>query len=308
MSEKIKLIAVSGPTASGKSALAEYLAERFGGEIISCDSMQIYRTLSVGTAKPTETDRQKTVYHMIDIADPDEEYSCSDYATAVKDIISDITNRKKMPIICGGTGLYLDSVINPTDFSSAPGDEEFRKSLDGKTNAELYEELLKIDPKSAEGSHENNRKRNIRALEIFRTTGKTKSEWDSASRTAESPYLLAHITLISSDRSFLYSRIEKRVDQMMSLGLLDEAKSIDFAKCRTAAQAIGYKEFIPYINGDSDIQSCIDNLKKGTRNYAKRQLTWFSRYKNAKALDISVLTKDELFDEAEKYIKDVLNV
>ncbi len=307
-SNKIKLIAISGPTASGKSRLAEHLAQRFGGEIISCDSMQIYKTLDIGTAKPTKSDRQNNVYHMVDIVDPCDEFSCSDYVGMARDVICNISCRGKLPIICGGTGLYLDSVINPTSFSSAPSNDLFRRAMQEYSDDEIYEMLLKIDPESAANSHVNNRKRNLRALEIHETTGITKTQWDRQSRNAESPYQLAHITLISSNRDFLYERINSRVDEMIENGLLEEVQSIDFENCRTAAQAIGYKEFIGYLEGNAGLEECAGELKKATRNYAKRQLTWFSRYKDAFRIDISEVPQDKIQALSDEYISKKLEI
>ncbi len=287
--KKIKIKVITGPTASGKSAMAERLALELGGEIVSCDSMQIYRGLDIGTAKPTKDEREKIPYHMIDIVDADREFSCADFVVLANKAIEDIASRGKLPILCGGTGLYVENILYPTDFSTAGADEEYRKSLDVYSNHELFMMLAEVDPESAEANHENNRKRVARALEIYHLTGIPKSEWDKRSRTKESTYDAEHISLFASNREYLYERINKRVDFMMEAGLLDEARSIDFEKCKTASQAIGYKELRGYIEGVISLDEAVENLKRSTRNYAKRQLTWFSRYKTAEFLDICKL-------------------
>ena len=284
--EKIKLTVITGPTASGKSAMAECLALETGGEIVSCDSMQIYRGLDIGTAKPTLEERARVPYHMLDIVDMEEEYSCADFVQAANAAITDIASRGKMPILCGGTGLYVENILYPTEFSTAGADEEYRRSLEVYTNSELYQMLKEVDPESAAANHENNRKRVARALEIYHLTGITKSEWDRQSRKKESPYEVRHISLMASDREYLYERINLRVDKMMSEGLLEEAKLVDFERCKTAAQAIGYKELHGYLEGEITLEEAVENLKRSTRNYAKRQLTWFSRYKSAEFIDI----------------------
>lgn len=283
---KTEIILVTGPTASGKSALAERLALENNGEIVSCDSMQIYRGLDIGTAKPTHEEQKRVRYHMIDIVDADAEYSCADFVKDAKAAIEDITSRGKLPVLCGGTGLYVENILYPTDFSSAGCDEEYRRSLDIYTNHELYEMLSRVDPESAAANHENNRKRVARALEIYHLTGIPKSQWDRQSRTRESEYLTRHISLVASDREYLYQRINRRVDMMIEAGLVNEARKIDFERCKTAGQAIGYKELRGYLEGSISLDEAVEELKKSTRNYAKRQLTWFSRYKNAEFIDI----------------------
>lgn len=284
--KKTKIILVTGPTASGKSALGEKLALENNGEIVSCDSMQIYRGLDIGTAKPTKEEQERVRYHMIDIVGVEEEYSCADFVRDAKIAIEDIASRGKLPILCGGTGLYIENILYPTDFSTAGSDEEYRRSLEVYTNHELFEMLCKVDPESAAANHENNRKRVARALEIYHLTGIPKSQWDRQSRTRQSEYEAEHISLVASDREYLYARINRRVDLMISAGLVEEAKSIDFEKCKTAGQAIGYKELRGYLEGEISLEEAVENLKRSTRNYAKRQLTWFSRYKNAEFIDI----------------------
>lgn len=281
----MKIIAIVGPTAVGKTALAIDLARELDGEIISCDSMQIYRGMDIGTAKPTKEEMATVPHHLIDIKNPDEEFSCADYAILAKEAIKDIVSRGKTPIFCGGTGLYLDSVIEIESFSSGVKDEEFRKELESyarEHGAEaLHNMLREIDPESAEAIHMNNIKRVIRALEIYKCTGIKKSQWDKESKSDKSPYDATVIFLTCRDRELLYSRIEKRVDIMIGQGLLEEARRLyDSGYLReglTASSAIGYKELIPYFKGEATLESCIERLKISTRQYAKRQLTWFTK-------------------------------
>lgn len=284
----MKVIAIVGPTAVGKTKLAIELARKYNGEIISCDSMQIYKKMDIGTAKPTKEEMREAVHHLIDIKEPNENFSCADYQILAKNIIDDIIKRGKTPIFCGGTGLYLDSVIEIPTFSETARDEKYRHELEefAKENGgEALHNLLKeVDPESAEAIHPNNQKRVIRALEIYKTTGKTKSALDKESKAIKPPYDTTVFFLSCKNRDTLYDRIEKRVDIMLDEGLLDEAKHLyenGYLKEEyTSFGAIGYKEFIPYFSGAASLDSCIDELKKATRHYAKRQLTWFSRHKN----------------------------
>ena len=285
---KTKVAAVVGPTASGKTALSIELAKQMNGEIISCDSMQIYKFMDIGTAKPTKEEMGNIPHHLIDIITPDVEFSCADYSVLAKAKIEEINNRGKLPFFCGGTGLYVDHVLSNTTFSDAGRDEDYRKLLETKINEEGIEEvynLLKtIDPESAMSIHQNNTKRVIRALEIFHVTGKTKTEWDRESKGYETPYDSTMICLDFRDREKLYERINKRVDLMIEAGLVEEVRSLLFdgkyKLSNTAGQGIGYKEIIEYLNGDISLEDAIEKIKKGTRNYAKRQLTWFKRYDN----------------------------
>lgn len=279
----MKVFAIVGPTAVGKTALAIKLAKKYNGEIISSDSMQIYRGMDIGTAKPTKDELLSVPHHLIDIKDPNENFSCADYQLLAKDIIEDIIKRGKTPIFCGGTGLYLDSVLKIPSFQETLKDESYRAYLEELANEKgvdfIHDMLKEIDPESAEAIHKNNLKRVIRALEIYKTTGKTKSELDRESKKIAPPYDSTVFFLCAKDRELLYKRIEDRVDIMLKEGLLEEAKNLydngflkeDF----TSFGAIGYKEFIPYFEGAASLESCIDELKKSTRHYAKRQLTWF---------------------------------
>ncbi len=286
MRKKQRVIAIVGPTAVGKTAMSLELAKMLNGEIISCDSMQIYRTMDIGTAKPTKEELALAPHHLIDIKDPSEQFSCADFATLAKEKIEEIASRGKTPIFCGGTGLYLDSVIEIPSFSTSAKDEEYRQFLENealeKGNGYVHNLLKEIDPESAEAIHENNLKRVIRALEIYHCTGITKSEWDRRSRETEPPYEATVFFLTCKDRERLYSRIEKRVDIMLEQGLVDEARELFergyLDKQYTASSAIGYKELIPYLQGQASLDSCVEELKLSTRHYAKRQLTWFSRH------------------------------
>lgn len=283
MSEKPKIWAIVGPTASGKSALAEALAVRLGGEIVSCDSMQIYRGMDIGTAKPTEGDRAKVPYHLIDVVEPDAPFSAVDYAAAAEAAIADILSRGRVPILCGGTGLYLDVLLRGMP-ESPEGDPALREELAREAalhgNTYLHEQLAAVDPVSAAATHPGNLRRVIRALEIFRATGIPKSEWDRRSREMPTRYRAAVIGLVFKNRELLYRRIEQRVDRMLEEGLLAETRRLlaagVFEASKTAAAAIGYKELLPYLAGECTLEEAVEQLKIATRRYAKRQITWFS--------------------------------
>ena len=281
---KIKIAAVTGPTASGKTALAIALAKRLDGEIISCDSMQIYRGMDIGTAKPTKSELSEVPHHLIDILPPDAPYSCSDYVKDAERAVEDIVSRGKLPIFCGGTGLYLDRFLKGGNDEGAACDESLREELkrfyeENGTDA-LYERLVGLDPVAAESIHKNNVKRVIRAIEICHVTGEKKSDIDKKNAEVVDKYDHRVITLAFHNRELLYNRIETRVDQMVAEGLVEEARRLMaegvFERSVTAAQAIGYKELFLYLRGEASLESCIDELKGATRRYAKRQLTWFS--------------------------------
>ena len=281
--KKIKIAAVTGPTASGKTALAIELAKRLDGEIISCDSMQIYRGMDIGTAKPTSEELAQVPHHLIDILPPDAPYSCSDYVKDAEEAICDIVSRGKLPIFCGGTGLYLDRLLKGGNDDEAACDESVRDELK-KFHAEngtdaLYEKLLALDPESAENIHKNNVKRVMRAIEICLVTGQKKSEIDKKNSEITDKYDHCVITLSFNDREILYNRINRRVDVMIEQGLVDETKRLMadgvFEMSLTASQAIGYKELFPYIRGEDTLENCVEELKRASRRYAKRQITWF---------------------------------
>ena len=282
--QKIKIIAVTGPTASGKTALAIELAKRLGGEIISCDSMQIYRTMDIGTAKPTKDELAEVPHHLIDVLPPDAPYSCSDYVKDAERAVEDIVSRGKLPIFCGGTGLYLDRFLRGGNDDGAACDDNLRDELkrfvDENGADALYERLVELDPEAAATIHKNNVKRVMRAVEICLVTGQKKSEIDKKNSEIVDKYDHKVITLAFQNRDLLYDRIERRVDLMIEHGLLDETKLLMdegvFERSQTAAQAIGYKELLPYLRGEDSLKNCIEELKKATRRYAKRQTTWFS--------------------------------
>ena len=282
--DKIKIAAVTGPTASGKTALAIALAKQLDGEIISCDSMQIYRGMDIGTAKPTKEELAQVPHHLIDILPADAPYSCSDYVKDAERAVEDIVSRGKLPIFCGGTGLYLDRFLKGGNDDGAACDEnlrlELKKFADEKGIDALYERLIELDPVAAETIHKNNVKRVMRAIEICLVTGEKKSEIDKKNAEIVDRYDHKVITLAFENRELLYGRIEKRVDQMISEGLVEETRRLMaegiFERSQTAAQAIGYKELFPYLRGEATLESCIDELKAATRRYAKRQVTWFS--------------------------------
>ncbi len=282
MCEKIRVVAIVGPTASGKTALSVELAKRLGGEIISVDSMQIYRDMNIGTAKVTEAEASGVPHHLVSFVSPCESFSCADYASLAREKIKEITERGSVPILCGGTGLYLDSVLTENEFSEAGKDSACREELMRKSPDELYEELLAVDRDAAEKTHKNNVKRVVRALEIYYTTGVTKTDWDRRSREKESRYDAVIIGLDFKDRETLYERINRRVDLMVEGGLVSEVKSLDSESFRagTASAGIGYKEILRYLDGKTNLSEAVEEIKRNSRNYAKRQLTWFRRNKN----------------------------
>lgn len=281
-SGKKRILAVVGPTASGKSALALELALRLGGEIVSCDSMQVYRGMDIGTAKPTAEDMQRVPHHMIDIADPEEEFTAGDYVARAGEAVEGILARGKLPVFCGGTGLYLDSFLRG-GFEETKSDPEVRASLIRDAQelgaAAMHKLLCDIDPDAAAAIHPNNTRRVIRALEIYYTTGKSKTELDALTKDYPDRYDPIIIGLRFSDREKLYRRIDVRVDMMMEAGLLNETRRLlrtgVFERSRTAAQAIGYKELLGHLCGGMTLTAAVDELKKATRRYAKRQMTWF---------------------------------
>ena len=284
MQEKPKILAVVGPTASGKTSLAVELARCLGGEVICCDSMQIYREMSIGTAKPTEEEKCGVPHHLFDIKDPDEPFSAMEYATLAEQAVRDILSRGKLPVFCGGTGLYLDAFLRGGMPETPGADQALRDELAAFAKANgaeaLHAELALVDPESAALSHPNNLRRVIRALEIYRLTGVTKSEWDRRSRELPCRYNAAVLGLVFQSRPLLYERIERRVDLMLEDGLLKETRALldagVFERSPTAAAAIGYKELLPYLRGECALDEAVNELKTATRRYAKRQLTWFS--------------------------------
>ena len=275
-------IAIAGPTASGKTGLSVEIARRLGAEIISCDSMQVYRGMDIGTAKATEQERSGITHHLLDICELSEPYSAADYVRDATAAARDIISRGSFPVFCGGTGLYLEGVMRGGYPESADTDPRLREQLSeyARThgNEALHEMLRSIDPVSADAIHCNNVKRVIRAIEIARCSGRAKSELDRQHSALDGMRIFV-VCLIFSDRELLYRRIEARVDMMIEQGLCDELSRLmengDFLTNRTALQAIGYKELFPYMRGEASLGECVDQLKCATRRYAKRQLTWF---------------------------------
>ncbi len=302
MNKKIPIIAVIGPTASGKTGLAVKIAQNFNGEVISADSMQIYSELEIGTAKPTEKEMCGIKHHLIGHKSIDEEYSVVNYVADAKKAINDVYSRGKIPVLCGGTGLYVDSLISGTEFSEIKSDPVIRSELfdfiekNGKDA--LYDELMKIDPESARKTHANNVLRVVRAMEVYKITGKIISEHQKDSHPNPSEYDACYIGTNFSDRDKLYARIEHRIDEMLEEGVEKEARFLfEHDGTCTAAQAIGYKEFYPYFRGETSLEDAVSVLKKETRHYAKRQLTWFRRNQQ-----INWLCWDD-FSEKEEFYK-----
>ena len=276
-----KIVCVAGPTACGKTTLGVLLAQHFHGEVVSADSMQIYRGMTVGTAAPTEAEMQGVPHHMIAVAEPSEQWSAAEYVAKATPIVDDILSRGKLPILVGGTGLYVQSFLYGVRFTEekAPAGlrEQLAAELAEKGGAAMYEELRRADPEAAAAIHPNNQVRVLRALEHYRATGRRLSKQKADSLPQERPYRSLILGLDFPDRAALYRRIDLRVDKMLEAGLLAEAEYVwrSRERFRTAAQAIGYKEFFPYFEGTAPLEVCTDKLKQASRNYAKRQLTWF---------------------------------
>lgn len=299
---RINVAAVIGPTASGKTRLGVSLALELGGEVISADSMQIYEGMDIASAKPTAEETRGVPHHLIGVIPRSESFSVARYTELAKQKIQEVTARGRLPIIVGGTGLYVDSLLNNITFAENETDPELRAALFEKAerlgNAALWQELFEIDPDSARRIEQNNVKRVVRAIEVYRTTGMTMTEQNERSRLAPSPYSVVKIGLKTADRQRLYDRINARCDEMMSAGLLDEARAVlqDENLGETAKKAIGCKEFAAYFAGEESPENALERLKRETRRYAKRQLTWFLRGE-----DITWYNTDEMkFEEIEK--------
>lgn len=277
-----KVIVVCGPTASGKTALAVELAKRHDGEVISADSMQIYTDMDVASAKATPEEQQGIPHHLMNFLPPSQGFSVAEWTAMADECTRDILSRGKTPVICGGTGLYISSFVDNLTFDDSRCDPSFREEMreyaERFGGAALLDRLREIDAETAAALHENNVGRIIRALEVYHTTGHTISEAKRMSRMNPSPYNFVMMTLVYADRTVLHERINTRVDRMLENGLLDEARACWQDKRRpTAAQAIGCKEFYPYFEGEKELSECVETLKLRTRQYAKRQMTWFRR-------------------------------
>ncbi len=300
---KIPLIVIAGPTASGKTGLGVEICRRINGEVVSADSMQIYKGMDIATAKPSKEEMQGIRHYLIDIVYPEESFSVADFKTLAQEKIKEIYSEGKIPVVVGGTGLYIDSLVNNITLSDSSTDEKIRQSLYKRAEKEgasvLLEEVRKIDPEYAQKLHENNLKRIIRALELWETSHITMTQQIKNSRLVPSEYNVCYIVLDTENREYLYERINRRVDMMISAGLLHEAEQYRFSCGKTSAQAIGYKELEPYFNNEKSLEEAVESLKQSTRRYAKRQMTWFRRNDTAKRIYIeNYASLKEMADEA----------
>lgn len=295
--EKTKIICVVGATASGKTDLAVKLAKAVDGEIISADSMQVYKNMPIATAVATKEEQDGVPHHLVEFLNTDQTFSVADFVERAKVLIDEITARGRVPIVAGGTGLFVDSLVKNISFSQVGSNAEIRNELAEKSNEELFEKLLALDPKSAENIHPNNRKRVIRALELC-MSGTSKTEQNENSMLIDSPYDALYIGIGYQDRQKLYDRINKRVDLMLEAGLENEARQMLGKQGLTARQAIGHKELQPYIDGNITLDEAVEGLKRETRRYAKRQLTWFRRNENINWLYADEMSRDELVEKA----------
>lgn len=306
MSE-IPLIIVAGPTASGKTALAIEVAKYMGGEIVNADSMQIYKYMDIGTAKPTKEERAAAVHHLVDFLEPDASYSVADYAKDAHEVIADITSRGKVAIMCGGTGLYINAVADDITFGEVETDyalrEELKKTAEEKGGEYLIEMLAEFDPVSAKRLHPNNLKRVIRAIEFYRLTGVPISEHQEETKKHKSRYNPL-MMCIEWDRETLYERINRRVDIMFDAGLVDEVKRLQdmgYTRDLNSMQGIGYKEVIDYLDGKMTLEETKEIIKQSSRRYAKRQMTWFRRDER-----VHYLHADNAINEAKELINNIL--
>lgn len=300
--EKIPLLIIGGPTASGKTGLAVALAKRFEGEIVSADSMQIYKDISIGTARASEDELDGVPIHLSGFLPLDETYSAARYVEDAGRAIADIHSRGKLPILCGGTGLYISSLIDNIKFSGTEPDQNLRAQLMETPAEQLMEKLRSVDPESAERLNISDKKRIARALEVYMQTGVTITEHNRLSKLAPSNYDVCYICLNFEDRELLYGRCDSRVDAMLAAGLLDEARFVLRSGGRgTVMQAIGYKEFLPYFDGTQTLCEAVEILKRDTRRYAKRQLTWLRRDERVQWIYIDRFGSfDEITAEAER--------
>ncbi len=285
------LLVIAGPTAVGKSEAAVEVARRIGGEIVSADSMQVYRHMDIGSAKITKEEMMGVPHHMIDVVDPDEEMDVARYASMASEAIRSIYARGHMPILCGGTGFYIQAVTRKIDFEETDADPAYRKELssifDEKGADYLHAKLKEIDPKAAEEIHPNNKKRVIRALEYYKETGRCISDHNEEEKKRSSPYDLAFF-VINMDRDLLYERINDRVDFMMQEGLVDEVlylRAMGLSRDNVSMQGLGYKEMLDYFDGRTTLDEAVEIIKRDSRHFAKRQITWFKREEDAIWLD-----------------------
>ena len=296
-----KVLIILGPTAVGKSKLAIELAKKLNGEIISADSMQVYFGMDIGTAKPSKEELEEIPHHLINIVAPDKNWSVSDFVSNAKNIIEDIIKRGKLPIIVGGTGLYLNALIQGYAFPIIEANKAIRERLEGEAKAfgspHLYEKLKKVDPDAAAKIHYNDLKRIIRALEVFELTGKPISKMQVKDEESL-PYELVVVGL-DMDKKKLYEKIEERVDQMLKIGLIDEVQGLikeGYDNKLTSMQAIGYKEVAEHLHGKYTHDELVNILKQNTRNFAKHQMTWFRRFKNVNWFDVEKLKLGDIIN------------
>ena len=311
---KEKVIVIAGPTAVGKSGLGVKLAKLFNGEIISADSIQIYKNADIGSAKITPSEQCGINHHLLSFLDVNDSFSAGEFSRLAANVITDITSRGKVPIIVGGTGLYVDSLLDNVRFSEVKNDEEYRRELMETARTQgaevIYRQLAEADPEAAETIHMNNLVRVVRALEVIHVTGRKFSEIKAESRLEESPYDSLILGLNYTDRKVLYDRIDRRVDKMVEAGLIEEARGLwQESGMKTAANAIGYKELIPYFEGTLTLTDCISKIKQETRHYAKRQLTWFRRNERIQWILLEEFSQmNEIYKKSENTIANYKNI
>lgn len=302
------LIIIAGPTGVGKTEISLQLAERIQGEIVSCDSMQIYKGMDIGSAKADLEETRRVRHHMLDIVTPFDSFTVSNYKVLAEKAIDDILSRGRVPIMVGGTGLYIDAVIKDLSFTEGGNDEAYRKQLmvlaEERGKSYVHGMLQEVDPVSAERIHPNNLKRVIRALEVYNVTGKPFSSFRDSSRP--NPKYEIHYFYLNKDRESLYKGIDERVEKMLSMGLLDEVKklkALGLTKDFVSMKGIGYKEFLSYLDEEMSLEEAIELVKMRSRNYAKRQLTWFRNHDIARELNKDQLTEEEILKIMEECIK-----
>jgi len=306
--KKIPVIVVAGPTASGKTGLAIHIAKKISGEIVNADSMQIYKYMDIGTAKPTKEERELAVHHLIDFVEPDAEFSVADYTALAHEKIAEIYSRGKIAVVCGGTGLYINSLIDDVTFGEMDTDYELRDELrsiaENQGAQVLLDMLAEFDEESAKKIHPNNLKRLIRAIEFYKVTGVPISRHQEMTKQVESRYNPL-MMIIDHDRDVLYQRINQRVDIMLQKGLIDEVKSLmekGYTRDMNSMKGIGYKEVMDYLEGNASYEEMLEILKQSTRHYAKRQLTWFRRDERINYID----AKSNVLEEADKLVEEWL--
>ncbi|MBU3876782.1 tRNA (adenosine(37)-N6)-dimethylallyltransferase MiaA [Faecalicatena sp. AGMB00832] len=304
---KKPLIILTGPTAVGKTKASIGLAKAIGGEIISADSMQVYKYMDIGSAKIRPEEMEGIYHHLVDVLEPDEEFHVVRFQQMAKEALQGIYNRGKIPIVVGGTGFYIQALLYDIDFTKNDSDTAYRRSLEAlakeKGDAFLHDMLQKIDEKAAQDIHENNRKRVIRALEFYHQTGKKISEHNEEERQKESAYQSAYFVL-NDERAHLYDRIDLRVDQMMTEGLVKEVKMLKergYSRDMVSMQGLGYKEILAYLEGEMSLEEAVYVIKRDTRHFAKRQITWFKRER-----DVIWLNKQDFRYDEEKILEQML--